>query len=94
MPEANAEGVFSLDWTQYDMMNEGTDMNLNFAFCASGNSARVSMTKGRVPRCCCNSEFSSESDTTNVDMKKSRGVGVTAGERNTSSPQQVAGFFA
>jgi hypothetical protein len=25
IPEADAEGVFPLDWTQYDMMNEGTD---------------------------------------------------------------------
>ena len=29
MPEADAEGVFSLDWTQYDMINEGTILNLN-----------------------------------------------------------------
>ena len=25
IPEADAEGVFPLDWTQYDMMNEGTE---------------------------------------------------------------------
>ncbi len=30
IPEADAEGVFPLDWTQHDMMNEGTI--LNFAF--------------------------------------------------------------
>ena len=45
-----------------------------FAFCAFGHSARVSMTKGRVPQCCCNSKFSSKSDTTNVDMKTGEGV--------------------
>ena len=33
----------------------------------------------------------SESDTTKDILKTRRGVGVTAGERNTSSPQQVAG---
>ena len=33
IPEADAEGVFPLDWTQYDMMNEGTILNLNFGFC-------------------------------------------------------------
>ena len=32
IPEADAEGVFPLDMTQYDMMNEGTILNLNFGF--------------------------------------------------------------
>ena len=32
MPEADAEGVFSLDWTQYDMINEGTDIETELHF--------------------------------------------------------------
>jgi hypothetical protein len=30
IPEADAEGVFPLDWTQCDMMNEGTDFEFVF----------------------------------------------------------------
>ena len=30
MPEADAEGVFSLVWIQYDMIKEGTDIEIEF----------------------------------------------------------------
>src|SRR3989344_1651846 len=42
--------------------------------CASGITARASTTEGRVPPFSCNTEFSSESDTTNTKIEnKKRG---------------------
>ena len=63
-----------------------------FRHCAFGHSARVATAKGRAPPYCCNSGFSSESDTPNVDMKTGEGLSVTAGERRILSPTRSEHF--
>ena len=46
IPEADAEGVFPLDWTQYDMMNEGTE-HLYLGSCRIPNLAEFQKTLSR-----------------------------------------------